>query len=118
MCNSNDIILQTQLWTTPPAAVQSWRLLKFSYLQLQFLELVKELLGFQVSKFYEARFPNTGQDKKRGQDVMPIGWEAEENSYMIQLKHMEEKIDESFIHILNTVLQPQKQISKKQIKKS
>lgn len=79
---------------------------------------MKELLGFQVSKFYEARFPNTGQDKKRGQDMMPIGWEAEENSYMIQLKHMEEKIDERFIHILNTVLQPQKQISKKQIKKS
>lgn len=47
---------------------------------------------------------------------MPIGWEAE-NSYMIQLKHVEEKIDERFIHILNTVLQPQKQISKEEIKK-
>ena len=47
---------------------------------------------------------------------MPIGWEAE-NSYVIQLKHMEEKIDERFIHILNTVLQPQKQISKEEIKK-
>ena len=31
---------------------------------------------------------------------------------------MEEKIDERFIHILNTFLQPQKQISKEEIKKS
>ena len=36
---------------------------------------------------------------------------------MIQLKHVEGKIDERFIHILNTVLQPQKQISKEEIKK-
>lgn len=63
---------------------------KFSCLELQFLELMKELLSFQASKFYEARFPSPiGQDRKRGQGAKPFGWETEKNPCMIQLKHME-----------------------------
>lgn len=114
ICDSKDIILRTELWTTSSATVQSWRLCWNSHVcRCSSWNLWKNCLGSKSVNFSfrEARFPNIGQDRKGGQDVKPVGWETEENSCMIQLKHVEEKTDKRFIHVFNIGLQPQKQIS-------